>query len=209
MTEDLQLLQILNARIVRDLAGSIGTVDNCLSLIDTTTKTIGKQAKALAIEECGNLVKKLNFFCGVYCSSGGDDQISVVYLTKLLKDFFSTSEKVELDLDFEGGVIYLDALLAKASLCLIMLVSEQIYVSGKITFSCGNDKNNNFIRITSNAKDIRSNDKSLEILNDRKTPEINIGNCREYYINALCDDVGYRVFISKKGNNLEYNLLKV
>ena len=75
-----------------------------------------------------------------------------------------------------------------------------IFISGK---------NNNFIRITSNAKDIRSNDKSLEILNDRKTPEINIGNCREYYINALCDDVGYRVFISKKGNNLEYNLLKV
>ena len=80
MKKDLQLLQILNARILHDLAGAIGVVDNSLSLIGTSTKDISRQAKSLAIEESGNLVKKLNIFRLSYSSSDLGEETSVVYL---------------------------------------------------------------------------------------------------------------------------------
>lgn len=208
MIDDLQLLQMLNARLLHDLAGSVGTVDNCLSLIEANKKTIREEAKALAVDESNNLVKKIKFFRGVYGSSDGDDQMSAVYLIKLLKDFLSVNDKLELDLNFEGGVIYLDSLLAKAALCLTMIITEQMYSNGKITFFYGNDKNNDVIKITSNSEDFRLNTESFQILSDGKSSQINIRNCRECYINALCSKGGYKISINKKGNNLECNIFK-
>jgi hypothetical protein len=79
MIKDLQLLQMLNARILHDLAGSIGAVANCLSLIEANKKTIREEAKALAVSESNDLVKKIRFFRGVYGSPDGDDQMSVVF----------------------------------------------------------------------------------------------------------------------------------
>ena len=87
MTDELRLLQILNARFLHDLSSSVGTVSNCLSLIDTHNKDISNKAKLLAIEESGNLTKKVKVFRGVYASPDGDAQMSVVYLTKLFQDF--------------------------------------------------------------------------------------------------------------------------
>ena len=89
-----------------------------------------------------------------------------------------------------------------------MIVSEQIYSNGKITFFCGSDKGNNFIKITANGENLRSNDESLKMFNDSKNAQINIRNCRECYINALCSKGGYKIVTNNKGNNLEYNLLK-
>ena len=48
MPKIIELSQSLNAKLCHDLAGSIGTVDNCLSLIDNDNKEISNQAKELA-----------------------------------------------------------------------------------------------------------------------------------------------------------------
>ncbi|CAN0601791.1 unnamed protein product, partial [Ectocarpus sp. 12 AP-2014] len=66
MSKIIELSQALNAKLCHDLAGSIGTVDNCLNLIDNDNKAIGKQAKELAIIESANLVKRIKFFRTVY-----------------------------------------------------------------------------------------------------------------------------------------------
>ena len=88
MDDELRLLQILNARFLHDLSSSIGTVYNCLSLIDTDNKDIGNKAKLLAIEESNNLTRKIKVFRGVYASPDDDEKMSIVYLKKLLQDFF-------------------------------------------------------------------------------------------------------------------------
>ncbi len=209
MTNELRLLQILNARFLHDLSSSVGTVYNCLSLIDTANKDIGNKAKLLAIEESGNLTKKIKVFRGVYASHDGDEQMSVVYLTKLFQDFFSNNNKLELDLKFETGVLYLESLLAKASLCLVMIISEASVLRGKLVFICGNDNGNNFTRITFNSKDLKWSDETWDILNGKKNKEINIKNCREFYIRNLCEKSGYKITSNKKANSLKCEFLKV
>lgn len=209
MTDELRLLQILNARFLHDLSSSVGTVYNCLSLIDTANKDIGNKAKLLAIEESGNLTKKIKVFRGVYASPDGDEQMSVVYLTKLFQDFFSNNSKLELDLKFETGVLYLESLLAKASLCLVMIISEASVLGGKLAFICGNDNGNNFTRITFNSKDLKWSDETWDILNGKKNKEINIKNCREFYIRNLCEKSGYKITSNKKANSIECEFLKV
>lgn len=209
MADELRLLQILNARFLHDLSSSVGTVYNCLSLIDTANKDIGNKAKLLAIEESGNLTKKIKVFRGVYASPDGDEQMSVVYLTKLFQDFFSNNNKLELDLKFETGVLYLESLLAKASLCLVMIISEASVLGGKLAFICGNDNGNNFTRITFNSKDLKWSDETWDILNGKKNKEINIKNCREFYIRNLCEKSGYKITSNKKANSLECQFLKV
>ena len=209
MTDELRLLQILNARFLHDLSSSVGTVYNCLSLIDTANKDIGNKAKLLAIEESGNLTKKIKVFRGVYASPDGDEQMSVVYLTKLFQDFFSNNNKLELDLKFETGVLYLESLLAKASLCLVMIISEASVLGGKLAFICGNDNGNNFTRITFNSKDLKWSDETWDILNGKKNKEINIKNCREFYIRNLCEKSEYKITSNKKANSIECEFLKV
>ncbi len=209
MTDELRLLQILNARFLHDLSSSVGTVYNCLSLIDTANKDIGNKAKLLAIEESGNLTKKIKVFRGVYASPDGDEQMSVVYLTKLFQDFFSNNSKLELDLKFETGVLYLESLLAKASLCLVMIISEASVLGGKLAFICVNDNGNNFTRITFNSKDLKWSDETWDILNGKKNKEINIKNCREFYIRNLCEKSGYKITSNKKANSIECEFLKV
>lgn len=208
MTDELRLLQILNARFLHDLSSSVGTVSNCLSLIDTHNKDISNKAKLLAIEESGNLTKKVKVFRGVYASPDGDAEMSVVYLTKLFQDFYSNNNKVELDIKFETGVLYLESLLAKASLCLVMIISEASVRGGKLSFFCGNDKSNNFTKITFNSEDLKLNDETWDILTGKKDKEINIENCREFYIRNLCEKSGYKISANKKRNSLECKFLK-
>jgi hypothetical protein len=210
MKKDLQLLQILNARILHDLAGAIGVVDNSLSLIGTSAKDISRQAKSLAIEESGNLVKKLNIFRLSYSSSDLGEETSVVYLIKLLKDFLSISKKIQLNLDFEGGILYLDTALAKVTLCLVMIASEKMHFNGKIAVFCGKDKDNIFVKITSEAtKNLVISDDSLKILTNGENPQVDIQNCRECYVNKLCESAGYKIIATTKDKNLEYNVQKL
>jgi hypothetical protein len=183
MKKDLQLLQILNARILHDLAGTIGVVDNSLSLIGTSTKDISKKAQSLAIEESANLAKKLNIFRLAYSSA---------------------------DLEFKPGMIFLDSFVAKVAICLVMIASEKMHFNGKISFACSNDKDNIFVKIICDAtKNLVTDDNSIKILTNEEYPQIDIKNCRECYVNNLCESVGYKIIAHTKDKNLEYNLMKM
>ena len=83
MAKIIELSQALNAKLCHDLAGSIGTVDNCLGLIDNDNKEISTQAKELAIVESANLVKRIKFFRTAYGLSEGENNLSLINLSKL------------------------------------------------------------------------------------------------------------------------------
>lgn len=210
MKKDLQLLQILNARILHDLAGTIGVIDNSLSLIGTSTKDISKKAQSLAIEESANLAKKLNIFRLAYSSADLGEETSIIYLMKLLKDFLSISKQLKLELEFKPGMIFLDSFVAKVAICLVMIASEKMHFNGKISFACSNDKDNIFVKIICDAtKNLVTDDNSLKILTNEEYPQIDIKNCRECYVNNLCESVGYKIIAHTKDKNLEYNLMKM
>ena len=85
-----------------------------------------------------------------------------------------------------------------------------MHFNGKIAVFCGKDKDNIFVKITSEAtKNLVISDDSLKILTNGENPQVEIQNCRECYVNKLCESAGYKIIATTKDKNLEYNVQKL
>ena len=95
MSDTLKLIQALGSKICHDLAGSIGTIDNCLGLLDSDNKTIGNQAKDLVLQESKNLVKRIKFFRSTYGLVENESRLSIIDIVDLLKNFLFSRRKLQ------------------------------------------------------------------------------------------------------------------
>jgi histidine phosphotransferase ChpT len=206
MTKIIELSQALNAKLCHDLAGAIGTVDNCLSLIDNKNQDIGKQAKDLAIEESANLVNRIKFFRTAYGISEGETKMSLVNLSKLLQDFFLDT-KIEFSLDYDPGVLYIDSIVAKTTICLAVIAGDSAIFGGKLVVTVP-IKDEDPILIKCSGKNIIVKDDNLNVLNGVKDVSVTVQNCREHYINTLCVHANYELEIDKSDATLEFKLNK-
>ncbi len=212
MAENLILMQAMNDRICNDIAESVGIIDNCLGLLDAKNKSIVEKAKLLVDEESANLIRRLNFFRDIYGLSEDTEKMSIHSLTKLLSDFFFKYQ-IKPKLHFTEKLSNINYLLAKASICLTIIANESVSSNGEIDVFFADDKENNPVKITLKDKNLRIKKESFAILTSNNLPnseilKINIGNCREYYINNMCAKAGFRVIASKKEGLLEYNIIK-
>jgi hypothetical protein len=202
MKENLELMQTLTARICHDLAGSIGTIDNCLGLMEAKDESIRKQSKLLANTESSNLIKKIQVFRECYGARLNEEEMSIIYLSEVLKDLF-VNDSIQLTTHFEDEIL-LDPILAKAVMCLILLGKEQSKTE-KIDWFF----NINCIKITASGKGLKLKKGNFwEDNNSAKTP-ITIANVRQHYINMMCDIMGYKITVSQKENIIEYVLEKI
>jgi len=206
MPKNVELSQAMSARLCHDLAGAIGTIDNCIGLLDHENENICIKAKNLASEEAGNLVNQIKFFRSAYGLSDGETNMSLVSMSKLLSDFFKNTQ-IKLNLHFEEGIIYMEASLAKAAICLAAIVSENISWSGEIDFYLNKDEKNP-VKLLGNGDHLILKDDHLEVLQGELRKPINVRNCREHYINKMCSKKGYYVSACKKPGVIEYKLLK-
>lgn len=206
MSKIIELSQALNAKLCHDLAGSIGTVDNCLSLIDNNNKEIGKQAKELAIIESANLVKRIKFFRTVYGLSEGEDKLSLITLSKLLQDFFADT-KVKFLIKYDPGVIYMNFMTAKAVICLAVISGSSAISGGEVKVFIP-EADENPITITATGKNIVIKEDSLNILKGTPGIPITVSNCREHYVNSICANGKYQLTVIKDKGYLEFSMGK-
>ena len=206
MLKNIKLSQAMNARLCHDLAGSVGAIDSYLSLFEHEDKAIGKKAKKLAFEESSNLMSKIKLFRSAYSISDGEDSMSLINMAKLLIDFFDNTQ-VQLNLHFETGLLYTDESLAKSAICLAIIASENINYSGVIDFYLHKDQDSP-VRLFGKGENLIIKDEILQVLQGETIKSINVNNCREYYINKICMNQGYRVLVQKKIDMIEYKLLK-
>jgi len=206
MSKIIELSQALNAKLCHDLAGSIGTVDNCLSLIDNDNKEIGKQAKELAIIESANLVKRIKFFRTIYGLSEGEDKLSLVTLSKLLQDFFADT-KIKFSIKYDPGVIYMNFLTAKAVVCLAVIAGNAAISGGKVVVFIP-EADEVPITIKATGKNIVVKEDSLNILKGDSGIPIAVSNCREHYVNSICTNGNYKLDVTVAKESLEFNMNK-
>jgi histidine phosphotransferase ChpT len=191
MPKNIKLSQAMNTRLCHDLSGSVGAIDNYLSLLEHKDKAICKKAKKLALEESSNLMSKIKFFRSAYGISDGEDSMSLINMAKLLIDFFDNTQ-VQLNLHFETGLLYMEAHLAKSAICLTAIASENISYSGVIDFYLYKDQDSP-VRIFAKGDNITLKDEHLKVLQGESRKTINVSNCREHYINKMCVKKGYKV----------------
>jgi histidine phosphotransferase ChpT len=214
MSKGVTLSQALNTRLCHDLAGVIGTVDNCISLIDNDNKSIGQKAKILAELESKNLINKIKFFRCAYGISDKEKEISLVFLSKLLKDFFCNSG-INLQFKFEEGIIFLESEIIKATMSLISVARDLISAGEVILYIGSKDgKRNINVRANANGKILKLKDDNLAILRGEKKKsskanKINFYNCREHYITNIYKQCNYRMLIDSTNNHIEYDVIKL
>jgi len=206
MPRTIELSQALNAKLCHDLAGAIGTVDNCLSLIDNKNQEIGQQAKGLAIEESANLVNRIKFFRTAYGQSEGETKMSLVNLSKLLQDYFLDT-KIKFSLNYDPGVLYIDSIIAKTTICLAVIAGDSAIFGGEVSVTVP-IKDENPILIKCSGKSIVLKDDCFNALKGVKDTPITVRNCREHYINTLCAHKNYELEIDKSSDSLEFKLNK-
>jgi histidine phosphotransferase ChpT len=206
------LSQALSTRLCHDLAGAIGTVDNCIGLIDNDNQDIGRKAKQLAELESRNLVNKIRFFRSAYGMSGEEKQMSLVFLTKLLKDFFQNSG-VTLQFKFEQGMIFLESEIVKATMCLVAVACDIIAASGTVELYIGSKDGKSNINVKATGKVVKIREDNFSILRGEKkksskATKIDFNNCREHYINNIFKQDNYQMSINNSAGHVEYDVLK-
>ncbi|PCJ29407.1 MAG: hypothetical protein COA94_01385 [Rickettsiales bacterium] len=206
MTRTIELSQALSAKLCHDLAGSIGAIDNCLSMICGQDTSIAKQAKVIASEESINLVSHLRLLRAAYGASAEEEEVSVISIMKLLTDFFE-DKKTELNLHFEKGLIFLDTQIAKAVMCLIVIAAESGAMRGVLDVHVNNINASEF-KIISRSKILKLKEDNAQILEGDLDAPIDVGNCREHYIGRICAQNGYIVSVNQTDELIEYNLKK-
>lgn len=206
MPKIIELSQALNAKLCHDLAGSIGTVDNCLSLIDNSNKEISDQAKELAVIESANLVKRIKFFRTAYGLSEGENKLSLVNLSKLLQDFFADTN-IKFSIEYDPGVIYINSMTAKAVICLAVIAGDAAVSGGEVMISVP-EVDEVPIIIKSIGKNIVIKEDSLNVLKGVPRISVAVSNCREHYINAICAHRNYELKIVKSVDSLEFKMNK-
>jgi histidine phosphotransferase ChpT len=206
MSKIIRLSQALNAKLCHDLAGSIGTVNNCLGLIDNSNKEISEKSKELAILESENLVKKIQFFRIAYGLPGSDEQVSIIGLIKIFQDFFNDT-KISFSLKYDPGVIYINSITSKAIICLVLLARDASVMGGKIVvFIPKKDEDPILVTVTSAKIMLKGID--MNVLSRKSETELEVSNCREHYINELCDDRRYQLKIEQSDNDLVFKMCK-
>jgi histidine phosphotransferase ChpT len=206
MPKAIELLQALNAKICHDLAGPIGTVDNCLGMIDNKNQAIGVQAKDLAIAESANLVARIKFYRSAYGPTEGGSETSLVNLSKILQDFFVHS-KIKLTFTYDKGLIFVDSRIAKMATCLVIIAEDAIVSKGKVNLSITSDETNP-ISVKCTGKNIVQKEECLNVLNGISKTPVTFRNCREHYIMALGLLENYKVESIKSAESLEFKLKK-
>lgn len=203
MTKETNLTQALSAKICHDLAGAIGTIDNCIALLDNKNDNIRNQAKELVTEESSNLIHRLRFFRGAYGACEGEDNMSVIAMNKLIKDFLSTTD-IKLKTDIQEGVLYVDANLAKSIITLAGVVSDNIVGSGEIMLKMVGNNDNVDIEFTAKSEQLKLNKDSLKIFSNNSHSNVSVKNCREHYISHLLSSMNYEIAVSMDSNSLRY-----
>ena len=88
------------------------------------------------------------------------------------------------------------------------MLADNISSSGEINIIISDFNNNLLLKLIGEGKYIRFKKQNLDILQGSYNSEINIENCREYYINDLCARQGYEIELFKKTTLIEYRIVK-
>lgn len=202
MTKNIELLQMLISKLCHDLAGSVSTIYNCVDLIDEEQAGIKNQSRILLSQETKNLVSKIKLYRHVY---GYSNALSITELIELLKENMP-NEKMKIETLVHDNSSTIDANIAKALFCLFTFFYDNPRKNGVIHLSY--DRNMNIeLRFPSSVFEF--NLKSLQIItNKNNKEEITVRNCREFYINTLCEGSGYSIIIDNTGQHNEITIRK-
>jgi len=206
MPKNVELSQAMSARICHDLSGSVGTIENCIGLMGNSAKVISEKAKNLVTDESKVLVNRVKLFRAAYGNASGDAEVSLISLSKLVKDYLGSTDII-VNMHIEEGMLYLSSPIAKAAMTLSLIAATNINYVGTIDLHIRSDMSHPVELISDGIDlDIKEEVKTV-LMGDVKKP-ITVTNCREHYVHKLCAKAGSHLSVHKKAGFVKYDIYK-
>ncbi len=206
MPKNIELSQAMSARICHDLSSSVGTIENCISLIANRSKVISEKAKTLVTDESKVLVNRVKLFRAAYGNGSADADESLISISKLIKDYLNSTDVI-VNMHIEEGMLYVSSPIAKAAMTLSLIAATNINYVGTIDLYIRSDINHP-VELTSDGinLDIKEEVKRV-LMGDIKQP-ITVANCREHYLHKLCAKANSHLSVHKKAGFAKYDIYK-
>lgn len=200
----LRLCQILTEKIFHDFAGTIGVIDNSVSLI--TSKHHPEKAVSLLQSGTNKLVESLRFYRYLY-SRPSANTIDIIEINKLSVNFLKLQSN-NIQLIFQGFPPTIQDKIGKMIMCFILLASDYFKKDGTIKIALATD--NNTIKIMIADKQLQFDKDKIDILlGQGNMNDIDIGNVHEYYTHYLITESGYKLEVSPAAGSIEYILTRI
>ncbi len=207
MTKEIELSQALTAKICHDLSGSIGTIDNCLSLLEHDDQSIKDQARELVNIESANLINRIRFFKVAYGIEVDEGQTSAIKISKLLRDFIK-GLGMKVDLKIDDGILLIDTRLAKCIIVMASIAADNGCGSGSVIVELKGGNDNLEVLMSASGDNLIIKEDSLKMLSNTDKCKVNVKNCRELYAKTLLANIDYKISVNMDTDLIQYKIIK-
>ena len=205
MITSIKLAQALNAKLCHDFAGSIGSIDNCASLINSVNNLTKEKSIELIQASSNKLINYLKFYRHLYSISHDNDEISIEEI-KILSDKFLGSRNYHIKLEFSTVLFTnINTNISKVIMGLVILSADNLMKEGTIKIEIKINDSSYNIKVIASGKKIKPGGSLSDIISGKNPiDDLNTHNANEYYIYYLAKELGYTLYINQSANMIEY-----
>jgi histidine phosphotransferase ChpT len=211
MINNLELSELISVKLLHDLSGAIGAINNGTELLKDANNDIYDKSLELIEDSAKYAIAKILFFRQAYGSASSSSQTTLKFLKTLTDDFYHSGnvsvswskESVE-----QGSQIAVDGIFAKILLNATMMAAKTMVYGGKIQVTPKKSNNKDSCVITAKGKLIKISTEQLEILQKKEvTCKIDVKNVQFYLVRRLCETLNMDLKISAGQESLEIKIV--
>lgn len=197
MIDELKILELMSARLVHDLAGPIGAVNNSMDFLEEDNEIIKQRALEITKSSSAESVLRLRFFRQAY-GSLSNNEASSDELHNLIEEFLA---KTKIELDWTNKQATVSMLFAKLMLNFTILATTSLVYGGKLEFLVSEDKL--IIKFLSENL-IFSDETNLLLLGNSENVIISSLNIQIYYTYMIMKKFNCNLDVSKTSKGIEF-----
>ena len=204
---DIELAQLLAAKIGHDLSGSMGAVWSSTEYLDHSNIDMRKTATELIKTSSANATNALKFFRATYGSSNDVGEAHLEELTLIAKEFLR-GHNIALEFHKQyshNPEVFICVSTGKLILSMILAASMTLLHGGLITVTIEKADHKKKVTIVATGKKIKIREGNHDILMGKPSSEgIQVRDIHHFYTARLIEQLGMTLKIHTLSERLEY-----
>lgn len=197
MIDELRILELMCARLIHDLAGPVGAVNNSVDFLEEGDEIIKQKALEITKSSSAEAVLRLRFFRQAYGTLSNNEANSDE-LHALIEEFLA---KTRIELDWKNRQATVSMLFAKLMLNFTILATTSLVYGGKLEFLVTEHKL--IIKFLSENL-IFSDESNLLLMGNSENVIISSLNIQIYYTYMIMKKFNCNLDVSKTSEGIEF-----
>lgn len=197
MIDELKILELMCARLVHDLAGPVGAVNNSIDFLEEDNEIIKQKALEITKSSSAEAVLRLRFFRQAY-GSMSNNEASSDELHGLIAEFLAKSK---IELNWNNKQVSVSMLFAKLMLNFTIIATTSLVYGGRLEFLVTEHKL--VIKFLSENL-IFSDETNLLLMGNNENVIISSLNVQIYYTYMIMKKFNCNLDVSKTSKGIEF-----